>query len=97
MEAEVAKQVPVVGDDTVGSVPPLEFVVDGYAAKLTFQDGSIVAKAYSEVSGRLFEATIQDKDLVEFDKSNFGDCEGVYEAIEEYLREKHPVQFSDSG
>ena len=61
MEGEVAKQVPVVGDDTVGSAPPLEFVVAGYATKLTFQDGAIIAKAYSEVTGRLLKPPFRTK------------------------------------
>ena len=44
MEAEVAKQVPAVGDDTVGYTASLEFVFTGYAVKLTLQDGAIVPR-----------------------------------------------------
>lgn len=96
MEAEVAKQVPAVEDDAVGSTASLEFVT-GYAVKLTLQDGAIVAKAYSDINDSMFAATIQDKDLVESGKVIFGGCEGVYEAIKQCLREKHPITLSDAG
>ena len=40
---------------------------------------------------------VQEKDITEYDRSTFGNCEGIYNLIEECLLEKRLVQFSNTG
>lgn len=76
---------------------PMEFVVGRYTVKLKLDGQCIAARAYSELDGKLFEANVQENDIAEYDRNTFGNCEGIYDLIEECLLEKRLVQFSDVG
>lgn len=83
--------------EEVVRTPRLEFPVGNYTVKLALDGSSIVAVAFSEVDSKLFKSVVQENELKEIDRITFGDCEGIYNLIEECLLSKLPVQLSDIG
>lgn len=92
MEKEIAKPEP----ETIAS-QQLHFQVGSYNVKAALDGQNFIIKAYSELNGKMFEATIQPKDLSEDDLKYFGDCECVLAEVQECLEEKRKMLLSDCG
>lgn len=76
---------------------PVEFLAGSYSVRVALESGKLFIKAYSELNGKMFEATIEENNLSESDRAVLGDCEGAFGTIEECLLENRKVLLSDVG
>lgn len=64
---------------------------------ITFHQGTIKIKAYSETDGTLFVGELTDETMPESLKTTLKDCETVYEFMRESVAEETNPELSDNG
>jgi len=75
----------------------IKFISGSYKVSAGLHNNKIIFEAYSEMAGKMFQATIGQDDLKPADVSIFGTIETVFMMIEECIIERRKIELSDAG
>ena len=81
----------------VPPIRPLEFMLGSYKVRCALDHGKICVRAYSDISEKVFEGTVDESCLSEYEKFYFGDVPAVYSMLEECLLNGRKIRLSDAG
>ena len=87
----------IIMEPAKGESASLAFKAGSFTVNASFVSRRIHIRAYSELAGKLFEATISNEEMSTADKDYFDDVAGLFAMVEECVAEKRNIELSDTG